>query len=373
MADPTVDLGLPAASIAVVLGTRPEAIKLAILVELLGPAAWVIHTGQHFDAGLAGDVLAEIGFPPPERSLGVGGTSRGRQIGDAVSALAGIFAERPPAAVVVQGDTNAVLAGALAANAAGIPIVHVEAGLRSFDRRMPEEHNRVLTDHLSDVCCAPTEWSAGNLTKEGIGEERVVITGNTVVDAVQRLLVPSDERRRIAAEFGVEPGNYALATMHRPENVDDAATLRVVLEQLGRAGVPVVFPVHPRTRAAAERFGLVPLLEQLVVVEPLRPKAFLALAAEAAVLVSDSGGVQEEASVLKRPVVVVRRSTERPEVLGTFAERVEPGPALGDRIAAIVADRTAIAERLAAVPCPYGDGTASQRTLDALVHLILGR
>jgi UDP-N-acetylglucosamine 2-epimerase (non-hydrolysing) len=361
---------LPPRSVAVVLGTRPEAIKLSVLAGLLGPAAWIIHTGQHYDPTMAADVLAEIEFPTPHEWLAVGGRSRGEQIGAVITALDGLFAGHRPRAVVVQGDTNTVVAAAIAANATDVPLVHVEAGLRSFDRRMPEEHNRVVADHLAERCCAPTDVNVANLAAEGITGPRVVLTGNTVVDAVLRLLPDAAARARIVAGYGVERGRYVLATLHRPENVDDAATLRTVLEQLTATEAPVLLPLHPRTRAAAERFGLVPLLERALVIAPLRPKAFLALAAEAACLVSDSGGVQEEASVLKRPVIVVRRSTERPEVLGTFAQRIEPGPALGPHIADLVARATAVHEELAAVPSPYGDGCASERTLAVVEELI---
>jgi len=367
MADTTArGTPLAARSIAVVLGTRPEAIKLAEIVERLGDAAWVIHTGQHYDPSLAGDVLAALGFPTPHDALDVGGSSRGQQLGIATARLDALFAERRPSAVVVQGDTNASVAGALAANAREVPLVHVEAGLRSHDRAMPEEHNRIVVDHLADLCCAPTATSVANLAAECIDAERVALTGNTVVEAVLRLVPPADRRAELLQSLGVNADAFVVATIHRPENVDHPEPLAAILEQLASLPVPVVLPLHPRTAARAVSFGLSSALERLHVVDPMAPAPFLGIAAEAALWVSDSGGLQEEASVLKRPVIVVRRSTERPEVQGTFAELVGPGPEIGVRARAWLDDRARRAA-LAQLPSPYGDGSASS----AIVSLIL--
>ncbi|MEX2322720.1 MAG: UDP-N-acetylglucosamine 2-epimerase (non-hydrolyzing) [Acidimicrobiia bacterium] len=361
----------PRGSIAVVLGTRPEIIKLGHVIRLLGDATSIVHTGQHYDASLSSDFFDAFQLPAPDHQLGVGGGSRGAQIGSALQALDELFLKTEPAAVIVQGDTNSAVAGALAANARGIPLVHVEAGLRSFDRRMPEEHNRVIADHLADLLCAPTATSRSNLLAEGISEERIVITGNTVVEAVTSLLPDASVRRSLLAEFNLEPGEFILSTFHRPENVDDLHTLRTILDELARLPKPVVLPLHPRTAARAGRdLATSKLLGQLRVVEPLPYPAFLGLSAESAMMISDSGGVQEEASVLKRPVLVVRRSTERPEVIGTFAERVEVGPDMGTTALAWLADLPALHEKLGAIASPYGDGTASKRTVDAILELL---
>jgi UDP-N-acetylglucosamine 2-epimerase (non-hydrolysing) len=350
----------PDGSIAVVLGTRPEIIKLGILIRLLGPAAQVIHTGQHYDAGLSRVFFEAFGITEPAATLGVGGESRGIQIGQAVTALSRRFAAHPPRAVVVQGDTNSAAAGALAANAAEIPLIHVEAGLRSHDRRMPEEHNRIVADHLADVCCAPTVLNRDNLLTEGIPAERIALTGNPIVEAVLELLPARETRMRLVAEHGVEPGRFILSTFHRPENVDDPVTLRIVLDVLEALPYPVVLPLHPRTaaRAAAARIAIG---ANVRVTEPVDYPTFLGLAAESALLVADSGGIQEEATIVKRPVVVVRRSTERPEVIGTFATLLPPGPEITRTVATIVADLERWHTRLAALPSPYGDGAASQR------------
>ncbi|MFG3258012.1 non-hydrolyzing UDP-N-acetylglucosamine 2-epimerase [Streptomyces sp. NPDC048172] len=349
---------------AVVLGTRPELVKVTELLRLLGPEARLIHTGQHYDEEMSGRFLTELGLPEPTFLDGVGGRPRAGQLAAALEQLDALFAAAPPASVVVQGDTNAALAGALAANARGIRLVHVEAGLRSHDRAMPEEHNRVLIDSVADVLCAPTETDRAALRAEGVPDERIEVTGNTVVEAVRHHLPSPDERAALRARHGLPVDGYVLATLHRPENTDDTAALRATLAELGAlaaAGTPVLLPLHPRTRARIDASGLAPLLAGLTVTGPLGYGAFLGLAREAALLVSDSGGVQEEVTVLGRPLVVVRRSTERPEALRDFAELVSPGAAVGEAARRRLAQGALGLRRLAALPSPFGDGRASER------------
>jgi UDP-N-acetylglucosamine 2-epimerase (non-hydrolysing) len=368
------------ARIAVVYGTRPEAVKLRGIAALLGPGAVFIHTGQHYDPEMAAAFEAGIGFPPPDHRLAIGGGSRGRQIADATVGLETLFAAEhlsprgPLGAVIVQGDTNTALSGALAANAARLPLVHVEAGLRSRDRAMAEEHNRVVVDHLADLCCAPTDVSASNLAHEGIsGGDRVVVTGNTVVEAVLALRPDAAATQRILATRGVERDGFVLATFHRPENVDDPEMLSTILSELAALPIPVVLPLHPRTAVRAAEAGLEPLLDKLLVAPPVGYREFLGLMGAAALLVSDSGGVQEESSVVKRPVIVVRRSTERPEVLGTFSRLVAPGSGVADAALEWLDDIAAVHARLAALPSPYGDGDASALSVAATDRLIAAR
>jgi UDP-N-acetylglucosamine 2-epimerase (non-hydrolysing) len=356
--------------IAVVFGTRPEIIKLAGIVSELGDEALLIHTGQHFTSALVEDIAATVGIGPRHLAFEIGGATRGEQIGEGTLLLDRAFRSLHPRAVVVQGDTNSALAAALAANAAEIPLMHVEAGLRSRDRAMPEEHNRVLIDHLSHLCCAPTEISRSNLLAEGIGDERVLVTGNTVVEAVLRLLPEPADRRELLERQGLRAGEFIVATFHRPENVDRADVLAEVFTQLAGLPVPVVLPLHPRTWARARTFGLEQLLAPLVVVPPLRYREFLGLSAEAAFLISDSGGIQEEVSVLKRPLIVVRSSTERPEVQGSFAKRVRLGPAVGELARRWLTKLPELHGELAKLPSPYGDGTASARSVAALGRLV---
>jgi UDP-N-acetylglucosamine 2-epimerase (non-hydrolysing) len=352
--------------IAVVMGTRPEIVKVAAIVRLLGPHARLIHTRQHSDEELSGVFLAGARLPEPEVLSGICGQPRNVQIGTMVEQLGSMFAKSPPAAVLVQGDTNTVCAAAQAGNYAGAPVVHVEAGLRSFDRGMPEEINRCLTSVLADLHCAPTERAVANLRNDGVPTDKIVLTGNTVVEATVGMLPDMVAAREIAAGLGVEPGQYVLATIHRPENTDNAQRLQVILDELGKLGLPVMLPLHPRTRAAATRHGLTAALDRLRPISPVDHRTFLALARHARLLVSDSCGVQEECTVLKRPLVVVRNSTERPEAIEAgFARLVQPGPAIGELGRQLISDE-GLGERLAVIPCPFGDGKASERIVRLL-------
>ncbi|WP_116211800.1 non-hydrolyzing UDP-N-acetylglucosamine 2-epimerase [Streptomyces olivoreticuli] len=359
---------LPARSVAVVLGTRPELVKLTDLVRLLGPAAHLVHTGQHYDEELSGRFLTELGLPEPTFLTGIGGQPRAVQISAALAQLDELFTAEPPLAVVVQGDTNAALAGALAANSRGIPLLHVEAGLRSHDRNMPEEHNRVLIDRIADVLCAATEDNRANLLAEGVDDARVAVTGNTVVEAVHGQLPDAGARAELVERHGLTADSYVLATVHRPENTDSVAALRAIFTELSALAesVPVVVPLHPRTRARIAAAGLEDLLTGLTVCRPLGYGEFLALARHAALLVSDSGGIQEECTVLGRPLVVVRRSTERPEAMADFADLVEPGPQIGAAARRRLAEGPEGLARLASLPSPFGDGSASERIVALL-------
>ena len=346
-------------SIAVVYGTRPEIIKLAPLVDLLGPAVRLIHTGQHFDAELSESIAADLGLPAADHRVEIGGKSRASQIG---SALIGIERHLADAsAVVVQGDTNSSLAGAIAANSLEIPLFHVEAGLRSFDRRMPEEHNRVLIDHLADVCWAPTQGNVKNLLNEGLDPKRIEQTGNTIVEALTRILPGREEREAIHARYGLGERGFVLATIHRPENVDSAEMLREVLEALSAISLPVLLPLHPRTVARVSSYGLESSMDGIRTVPSLGYRDFLGLLAGCALAVSDSGGIQEEVSVLKIPLIVVRRSTERPEVVGTFATLLSDPGQIPIEAKKIIDSREQLMTRLQHFSSPFGDGHASER------------
>lgn len=368
----------PARRVAVVFGTRPEIIKLAPVVAQLearlgGDGVLVVDSGQHYDAAMAGQFWSEFGIKP-DIQLASGGTSRSECLGYLVTELGRTFDSEGPAAVIVQGDTNTTLAAAIAANACDIPLVHVEAGLRSYDRAMPEEHNRVLTDHLADLCCAATQDNVENLRGETIPDDRIVLSGNTIVEAVERQLPTDAACAEVLNEFDVTADNFILATIHRPENADDPEVLGTILNQLGAAsaiaGVPVVFPMHPRTAAAVEVFGLRDLLTRLQVVEPVGSATFLALASRAALIVSDSGGVAEEVTVLKRPLVVVRRSTERQESIDAgFAHLAAPTEVRG-YVLRLLAGGDELRQGLEQTPSPYGDSTASWQIVDATLRLI---
>jgi UDP-N-acetylglucosamine 2-epimerase (non-hydrolysing) len=350
--------------IALVVGTRPEIVKLAPLARLLGDAGSLIHSRQHQDKELSEVFLAAADIEVTLSLTGICGQPRHIQIGRLVAQLGDIFCAGRPAAVVVQGDTNTASAAAQAANYAGVPVIHVEAGLRSFDRAMPEEINRCVTGALADVHCAPTAPAVANLRAEGVPADKIVLTGNTIVEATLAMRPAAADAARTAAGYGVEPDGFVLATIHRPENTDDPHRLEAILTELSKLGLPVLLPLHPRTRLAVTRFGLDHALDRLQATPPVDHRTFLGLAMHARLLVSDSGGVQEECTVLKKPLIVIRNSTERPEaVTAGFAHLLPPGPRVGETGRRLIGDRS-VAARLAATPCPYGDGRASERIAD---------
>ena len=352
--------------IAFVVGTRPEIIKMAPVVRACldrGVPYLLLHTGQHYSFELDGVFFAELGLPAPHRNLEVGSGSQSYQLAAVIEGLAPVLVEERPDVVLVEGDTNSVLAAALAANKSGIAVGHVEAGLRSYDRRMPEELNRVLTDHLADWLFAPTPGARDILRGEGLPASRIHVTGNTVVDELllQRLRA---DRPGLAERFGVTPGRYALATVHRAENVDDDGRLRSILAGLdaaGRAlGIPVLAAFHPRTTARMAALGLA-ASGTLRGLPPLGYLDFLGLHAAAALMLTDSGGLQEEACCLRVPCVTLRDNTERPESVAVGANVLA-----GAETEAIVACARAMAAKPRTWENPFGDGMSGLRIVDLL-------
>lgn len=356
------------ADIAVVFGTRPEILKLAPVIRALGPRARMIWTGQHYDTTLADLHFDGVGLEMPvERLSGVGGEQRGEQI---VAVLAGLMRhldQGPPRAVVVQGDTNTTNASAQAAHYLGIPVVHVEAGLRSWDRAMPEEINRMIVGVVADLHCCATDGNAAHLRAAGVLDAAIVVTGNPIVEATLSTLPDRHGQERLLADYRVDADGFVLATIHRPENVDVCEQLSTILEALGRLPWPVLLPLHPRTARRIDEFGLGPLADQLRITAPIDHRSFLGLAAQARVVVSDSGGVQEEVTVLKKPLVVVRKSTERPESVDAGFARMARASEIADAVAAMATP--AVAARLATLPCPFGDGQAGRRIAAAACAL----
>lgn len=351
----------PELPVLVVMGTRPEAIKLAGLVAELGPRGRVIHTGQHYDERMWSNVVADLGGFEVADHIAIGGRSRGEQIGDGTSAITRYLQANPARAVIVQGDTNSTLAGALATSALGVPLVHVEAGLRSHDRAMPEEINRILTDAVTDLCCAPLEANAAQLRAEGVGADRIHVAGNTLADGLTLLSTSDAEQRDALARHDVRDEQFVLATVHRAGTVDDPDKLtRLVGGLAALAGqAPVLLALHPRTRGKLDEFGLTDALGGVRVVPPLPPREFMALEQRAGLLVSDSGGVQEEACLFRRPLVVLRDSTERPELLDGWCRLLgdaDPAAALVEAWADAAGWRAALATR----PLPYAEGSASR-------------
>ena len=358
-------------TVAAVMGTRPEIIKLAPVVhELTGRGARVrtLLTGQHHDRALAGDVVDAFGLTDVEPpAVPVGGLARAEQVAAMISGLAGSLRELRPDAVLVQGDTNSASAGAQAAHYLGLPVVHVEAGLRSHDRGMPEEVNRLVIGALADLHCAPTPEAAANLLSAGTAPAAVRVTGNPVVEATRASLQRPHRAAAVLRSVHLSGMPFVLATVHRPENTDDPAALAALLRALDLLPAPVLFPAHPRTTARIAAAGLV-VPRSLRVVEPLDHATFLALAARAQLLVSDSGGLQEEVTVLGRPMVVVRTSTERPEsVRAGFCRLARPAGIPAAAAELLAPDHLA---ELARTPSPYGDGSASRRIADHVLDLV---
>jgi len=299
-----------------VIGTRPNFVKMAPVIAALrkadpGGSHVLVHTGQHYDRLMSGIFLEQLGVPEPDHMLGVGSGTHAAQLAGILEAIGPVLAAEEPELVIVPGDVNSTLAAALACAHLQIPLAHVEAGLRSYDRSMPEEVNRVLTDQVSDLLFTHSPEAEGNLTAEGIDRTRIRLVGNTMIDSLVALEGEFRERRA-CADHGIEPGSYLLVTLHRPALVD-GALLRPALEALAEVSksMPVLFPVHPRTRAAlagsADGFP-----ESLHLVDPVGYLDFLSLEADAAAVLTDSGGIQEETTYLGVPCFTLRDNTERP-------------------------------------------------------------
>ena len=351
-----------------VVGARPNFVKMAPLIDALGQCGVadqvVVHTGQHYDRTMSEEILEDLGFPAPDYSLGVGSGPHGEQTGKVLIAFEQILISRRPAVVVVSGDVNSTLACALAACKLGIPIVHLEAGLRSGDWTMPEEINRVLTDRVSDLLLTHSPEAADNLAREGIDPERVRFVGNTMIDSLRRFELVSRERA-FWSRYGVTAGEYLLVTLHRPSNVDEPERLARVVNALCRLGAraPILFPVHPRTRARLAEGGAAERLEAVGVrcLEPVGYLDFLSLQTGAGAIVTDSGGVQEEASALGVPCYTLRANTERPVTISRGTNVL-----LGDDPERL--DEVTLPRRPPA-PCaiPYWDGHAAERAADAIL------
>ncbi len=353
-------------TIAIILGTRPEIIKMAPVIrecQRRGLDHSIIHTGQHYSYQMDRIFFEQLELPQPDHNLDVGSGNHGEQTGRILADLEAVLMAERPDVVLVQGDTNTVMAGALAASKLHIKVGHVEAGLRSYDRSMPEEINRVVADHISDYCFAPTEISRANLLKEGIAEEKIHVTGNTIVDSVYQNLEIAMRKVNILADLGLEPKGYFLVTAHRQENVDNKERLGEIIRGLemvkSEFGLTVVFPVHPRTRKMVESFEFE--LDGIRAIEPLGFLEFLQLEAGARLALTDSGGVQEEACILGVPCVTLRENTERPETLdvganvlaGTVSQRIMDGA-------------RNMLEAGESWKNPFGDGNAGQRIIQIL-------
>jgi len=304
-----------------ILGTRPEIIKLSpVIRELkrLRAKFFIIHSNQHYSARMDAIFFDELNLPRAKYNLKVGSGTQGEQTAKIIERAEKVLIKEKPDIVYVQGDTNTVLAGALAAAKLQIPVAHVEAGLRSYDRTMPEEINRVVADHISDFLFAPTYGQRKILLEEAIKPKNIFVVGNTIVDAVNQSLKIAHQKSKILEKLKLRPGKFFLLTLHRPANVDEKTALQNVLEGLDsvcqKFNLPIVFPVHPRTKKQVEKFK-VSCPAGIKMIEPVGYLEMLILQKESRLIMTDSGGIQEEACLLQKPCVTIRENTERPETV----------------------------------------------------------
>ncbi len=346
--------------LSIILGTRPEIIKMSPVIrecERRNLDYFILHTGQHYSYNMDRVFFEQPGLPEAKYNLGVGSGSHAEETGKMLMGIEKILLKENPDIVLVEGDTNTVLAGALAASKLHIKVGHIEAGLRSYDKRMPEEINRILTDHISDYLFTPTDKAKQILLEEGISEDKIFVTGNTIVDVVyQNLKIAKGNKSS-------KPKKYFLLTLHRPENVDSQERFASILEALNRVAVefhlPVIYPIHPRSRKMMKHFNLKPYNIELI--EPLDFLDFLQLEANARLVLTDSGGVQEEACILQVPCVTLRDTTERPETLEVGANILA-----GNNSDKVLESVKLMLNRENNWVNPFGDGRAGKRIIDIL-------
>ncbi len=355
--------------IVTVAGARPQFIKAAIVSRGLRQIGCVnevfVHTGQHYDHNMSDVFFDELEMSPPDYHLGIGGGTHGVQTGLMLQAMDEVLLREKPDRVLVYGDTNSTLAGALASVKLHIPVAHVEAGLRSFNRRMPEEINRILTDHVADLLFAPTEAAMAHLRNEGIGAGKAHLVGDVMYDAALHFGAKAQRASCILDQLGLRPGEYILATVHRAESTDDAEILRAIVTGLVAAGPVVVLPLHPRTRKALERIGLLEdVAAKVRLIEPVGYLDMLSLERNARLIATDSGGVQKEAFFCRVPCVTLRTETEWTELVEAGWNTVVP-PCSADAIIEGVKARLDSHGREVDL---YGNGRATQRITSILAE-----
>ena len=360
--------------IAFIVGTRPEIIKMSPLIDEVkkkGLNYILIHTGQHYDKEMSQQFFTDLELTQPDYNIGVGSSSHGKQTAVMLEGIEEILLKENPDIILVEGDTNAVMAGAIASSKLHLPVGHVEAGLRSFDKTMPEEINRMIADACSNLFFVPTEESAINLIFEGINPHNIHITGNTIVDACQRNLKIAEKNSEIASKLDLEQ-NIITLTLHRAENVDDPIRLKNITDALLELDeFTVVFPVHPRTRKNLMKFGFIDSLvkaKHIQLIKPVGYLDFLILLSHSKLVLTDSGGLQEEAITLNIPCITLRYNTERPETV-TAGGNILVGSskkAVIDNVRRIINDNNLYLEMSNALN-PYGNGDTSEIIVDIIL------
>ena len=352
--------------VAVILGTRPEIVKMSPVIRELenrGLDYFILHSNQHYSYKMDRVFFEQLHLPEPKYNLNVGSGSHAEETGKMLIGIESVLRSEKPDVILVEGDTNTVLAGALAACKLMIKVGHIEAGLRSYDRKMPEETNRVLADHCSDILFAPTEKSRKILVHEGIPDDKIFVTGNTIVDAVHQNLELSKKKEDALNQLGITKNDYFLATLHRQENVDNKERFQGILRGLqmirDELNLQGIFPIHPRTKKQMEAFNIQP--NSLRLVEPLDYLSFLQLEKNAKLILTDSGGVQEEACIVKVPCVTLRDNTERPETL-----EVGSNTLAGTNPDTILAETKRMLNKKRDWGNPFGDGRAGERIVQII-------
>jgi UDP-GlcNAc3NAcA epimerase len=360
---------------ATVVGARPQFIKATVVSRALrstsGAEEILIHTGQHYDQNMSDVFFEELEIPHPDIHLGVGSGSHAVQTGQMLVKLERVFIDEKPDCVLVYGDTNSTLAGALAAAKLHVPVAHIEAGLRSFNRRTPEEINRVLADHVSNMLFAPTEAAVENLQREGIAGYGVRLVGDVMYDAALHYGAKAEQMSTILDKLGLAPGGYVLATVHRAENTDDPKRLRAIVGGLRMVAeeIPVIMPLHPRTRAALEREGMLEKASQHVrLTDPVGYMDMVMLEKNSRLVATDSGGVQKEAFFYRVPCVTLREETEWVELV-TLGWNVCVSPEQPSNVYEAIVERTSLVSMFASTDPPslYGEGNAGSLIAEDLV------
>jgi len=354
--------------VIVILGTRPEIIKMSPVIRELEKRNldfFILHTGQHYSYNLDEVFFKQLELPQPKYNLNVGSGSHAEETGKMLIEIEKVLQQERPDVILIEGDTNSVLAAGLAAAKLHIRVGHVEAGLRSYDRTMPEEINRTLTDHCSDYLFAPTERAKQNLLNEGIPERNIFVTGNTIVDAVYQNLEIASSKINALQKLSLQPKGYFLVTLHREENVDNPRRFEGILEALRKLNkafeISIIYPIHPRSRKRIEKFNL--QTNGLRIIEPLDFLSFLQLENDAKLILTDSGGVQEEACILGVPCVTVRDNTERPETI-----EVGSNILAGTSPDTILEHSKTMLNRKNKWHNPFGDGRAGERTVKIIAE-----
>ncbi len=358
--------------IGIVLGTRPEIIKMSSIIDEISNSeneCIIIHTGQHFDDEMSKQFFIDLKLPLPKYNIGIGSNTAIKQISIIISELEKILIDEKVDIVLVQGDTNAVLAGALAANKLKIPVGHVEAGLRSFDKDMPEENNRILADNCSSLFFVPTKENAINLQNEGINHQMIYVTGNTIVDACKRNLKIAMEKSNIKNILKFE--KYIVLTLHRAENVDNPERLRNIVKSLLNIKYNIVFPLHPHTKKSLIENNLYDDIlgaSHIQITKPLGYLDFLYLLSRSSLVLTDSGGIQEESITLNIPCVTLRYNTERPETV-TAGGNILAGTKEKDIKSNIerILNNKEVYEKMVNAINPYGNGDSSTK-ICSIIH-----